>query len=111
MLGAGRDPIFPSDTDSVSAEHQSPTPDVSLEYELVTFMAVFLGGLHGVYIRHFPDPLLSREDGNPLGWLARRRIASGRGFERYQTDMIWFRSNPSQGTRVVLMNQTKTVVK
>jgi hypothetical protein len=36
-----------------------PPPDVSLEYELVTFMAVFLGGLHDVYIRHFPDPLLS----------------------------------------------------
>ena len=33
---------------------------MSLEYELVTFMAVFLGGLHDVYIRHFPDPLLSQ---------------------------------------------------
>jgi hypothetical protein len=26
VLGVGRDPIFPSDTDSVSAEHQFPTP-------------------------------------------------------------------------------------
>ncbi len=25
-LGVGRDPIFPSNIDSVSAEHQSPTP-------------------------------------------------------------------------------------
>ena len=33
---------------------------MSLEYELVTFMTVFLGGLHDVYIRHFPDPLLSK---------------------------------------------------
>ena len=33
---------------------------MSLEYELVTFMAVFLGGLHDVYIRHIPDPLLSQ---------------------------------------------------
>ena len=33
---------------------------MSLEYELVTFMTAFLGGLHDVYIRHFPDPLLSQ---------------------------------------------------
>ena len=26
VLGVGRDPIFPSNTDSVSAEHQFPTP-------------------------------------------------------------------------------------
>ena len=26
VLGVGRDPISPSDTDSVSAEHQFPTP-------------------------------------------------------------------------------------
>ena len=32
--------------------------------------------------------LITRENGNPLSWLARRRIASGRGFECYQTDMI-----------------------
>ena len=33
---------------------------MSLEYELVTFMAVFLGVLHDVYVRHFPDPLISQ---------------------------------------------------
>ena len=33
---------------------------MSLEYELVTFMAVFLGGLRNVHIRHFLDPLLSQ---------------------------------------------------
>ena len=27
-------------------------------------------------------------DGNPLGWLARRRIASGHGFESNQTDIL-----------------------
>ena len=31
---------------------------MSLEYELVTIMAVFLGRLHDVYIRHLLDPLL-----------------------------------------------------
>ncbi len=60
MFGTGRDPIFPSDTDSCPSNLSLPPPDVSLEYELVTFMAVFLGGLHGVYIRHFPDPLFSQ---------------------------------------------------
>jgi hypothetical protein len=40
-------------------------------------------------MRPFTAPgLITRENGNPLSWLARRRIASGRGFERYQTDMI-----------------------
>ncbi len=29
-LGAGRDPIYPSNIDSVPAEHQSPTPGYEL---------------------------------------------------------------------------------
>ena len=46
-------------------------------------------------------------DGNPLGWLARRRIASGHGFENDQTGIVGFGVPVPQGTRVVLMNQTK----
>jgi hypothetical protein len=30
----------------------------------------------------------SRKDGNPVGWLARRRMANGRGFERSQADIL-----------------------
>ena len=49
----------------------------------------------------------SSNDGNPLGWLARRRIASGHGAEGDQTDIFGFGVPVPQGTRVVLMNQTK----
>jgi hypothetical protein len=49
----------------------------------------------------------SRKDGIPLGWLARRRIASGHGAEGDQTDIFGFGVPVPQGTRVVLMNQTK----
>ena len=52
-LGVGRDPIFPSLLTARPPIISLPPPDVSFEYELVTFMAVFLGGLRDVHIRHF----------------------------------------------------------
>ena len=50
----------------------------------------------------------SRKDGNPLGWLAIERGARGRGFGRSNgIHFGWKKSARSQGTRVVLLNQTK----
>ena len=33
---------------------------------------------------------VNRNDGNPLGWLARRRIEGGHGAEGNQTDIVGF---------------------
>jgi len=59
--------------------------------------------------------LITREDGNPLGWLARRRIASGHGAEGNQTDIVGFfffgRRVPRPNSRGGFIEPNKTVVK
>ena len=52
--------------------------------------------------------LITRKDGNPLGWLALERGARGRGFGRSSgVHFGWKKSTATQQSRVVLMTQTK----
>ena len=81
-------------------------PDVKDAGDLLLLREILLEEFGPAY-----TGLITREDGNPLGWLARRRIASGHGAEGNQTDIVGFffleEEYRDPTVAVVLLNQTK----